>query len=165
VSSVRPDRPALLLAIAIAAAIFAVSFGFVADADRTAPTAAAAPRAPRHEPASPRVGLAPAPSLRVSASLLVRPAAPARRARVAPPPAPAASAPSTPPDGVPEEPAGPSAPVDVAPPSPSPSPSPPPAQPTAKPRPKPAAKPKTPNPPDFDDTGPAAPGKGRAVGG
>jgi hypothetical protein len=161
VSSARPDRPALLLAIVIAAAIFAVSFGFVADADRTAPTAAAAPRAPRHEPASPRVGLAPAPSLGVRASLLVRPAAPARRARVAPPPAPAASAPSTPLDGVPEEPASPSAPVDVAPPPPSP----PPAQPAAKPRPKPAAKPKTPQPPDFDDTGPAAPGKGRAVGG
>jgi hypothetical protein len=159
VSSARPDKPALLLAIVIAAAIFAVSFGFVADADRTAPTAAATPRAPRHEPASPRVGLAPAPSLRVRASLLVRPAPPPRRARVAPAPAPAASVPSTTPDGVPVEPASPSTPVDVAPPAPSPSP------PLARPAPKPAAKPKPPKPPDFDDTGPAAPGKGRAVGG
>jgi hypothetical protein len=162
VSSARPDRQAVLLAIAIAAAIFAVSFGFVADADRTAPTAAA-PRAPRHDAASPRVGLAPAPSLSVRASLLVRPARPARRARVAPAPAPAASVASTTPDGVPVEPASPSAPVDVAPPSPSPSP--PVSRPAPKPQPKPAAKPKAPKPPDFDDTGPAAPGKGRTAEG
>ena len=40
VRATRPDRASLLAAIAIAAAIFTISFGFVADADRGAPTRA-----------------------------------------------------------------------------------------------------------------------------
>jgi hypothetical protein len=151
VSPNRPATPALLMAIAIAAAIFAISFGFVADAQRSTPTAAKR-RAPRHEPASPRVGLGAAPNLRVRASLLTPPPRRAPVRRVAPRPAPAVPSPQ---DGVPEQPVTQPAPVTVAPPAPRPAP---------KPRPKPAAKPKRPKPPDFDDTGPPGPGKGRTAG-
>jgi hypothetical protein len=156
VSPTRPATPALLMAIAIAAAIFAISFGFVADAQRSTPTAAKR-RAPRHEPASPRVGLGAAPNLRVRASLLTPPPRPAPVRRVAPRRAAAAPLPSAPPADVPEQPVTQPAPVTVAPPAQRPAP---------KPRPKPAAKPKPkrPKPPDFDDTGPPGPGKGRTAG-
>jgi hypothetical protein len=170
VSAARPDRAALLVAIAIAAAIFAVSFGFAADAERGGPTATSH-RAPRHSPAPPRVALEPAPDLRVRASLLAPRRAPARPVsrHIAPRPAPVAPAPST---DVPAPPVGPSAPVGGASPvgasppvgatppatSPPPAPVPGPARPAPKPRPQPAAKPR---PPDFDDSGPSAPGKGR----
>jgi hypothetical protein len=166
VSAARPDRAALLVAIAIAAAIFAVSFGFAADAERGGPTATSH-RAPRHSPAPPRVALEPAPDLRVRASLLAPRRAPARPVsrHIAPRPAPVAPAPST---DVPAPvggatPVGGAPPVGVTPPatSPPPPPAPVPARPAPKPRPQPAAKPRPPGPPDFDDSGPSAPGKGR----
>jgi hypothetical protein len=164
VRAARPDRAALLLAIAIAAAIFTISFGFVADADR------GTPRAPRQQPASTRaatdsargerVTLGAAPGLRVRASLLARPVRRAPARRVAPTPSPAASEPSTPSTEVPVQPGDPSAPVAPAPSSTTPSPpAPAPAPVAPKPRPKPAAKPKPPKPPDFDDTGPPTPVK------
>jgi hypothetical protein len=171
VRAARPDRAALLLAIAIAAAIFTISFGFVADADRGAPTAA---RAPGQQPASPRAAAGPAggervtlgaaPALRVRASLLARPVRRARKRRVAPTPSPAESLPSGSSTEVPVQPVDSSAPVAPAPSSTTPSPVPVPAPkpaPAPKPRPKPAAKPKRPKPPDFDDTGPPAPVKRR----
>jgi hypothetical protein len=172
VRAARPDRAALLLAIGIAAAIFTISFGFVADADRGTSTAAA-PRAPGKHANSPRaasdpsrgerVTLGAAPDLRVRASLLARPIRRTRVRRVAPTPSPAASESSTPSTEVPVQPGDPSAPVAPAPSStaPSPAPAPAPAPVAPKPRPKPAAKPKPPKPPDFDDTGPPAPVKRR----
>ena len=170
VRAARPDRAALLVAIGIAAAIFTISFGFVADADRGTPTAAA-PRAPGQQPGSTRaatdsargerVTLGAAPGLRVRASLLARPVRRAPARRVAPTPSPAASEPSTPSTEVPVQPGDPSAPVAPAPSSTAPSPAPAPAPVAPKPRPKPAAKPKPPKPPDFDDTGPPAPVKRR----
>jgi len=173
VSSLARDRTVLLLALAIAAAAFAISFGFAADADRGAPAPAAAPRAPRHEPASPRVALGSAPSLQVRAALLAPPARPARRraARRSVTPAPAvtpqapdafspvggaqqplpqSSPQSAPPQSVPPQ----SSPPQQSAPAPSP-----PARPAPKPRPKAKPKPKPPKPVDFDDKGPPAPGK------
>ena len=180
VRAARPDRAALVVAIAMAAAIFTISFGFVADADRGTPTAAA-PKAPGDQPASPRaargerVTLGAAPGLRVRASLLARPGRRAPARRVAPTPSPAASEPSTPSTEVPVQPVDPSAPVAPAPSAPvgpapssttpSPAPAPAPAPVAPKPPPKPAAKPKPPKPPDFDDTGPPAPVKRRPGGG
>jgi hypothetical protein len=184
VRTARPDTAALLLAIAIAAAIFTISFGFVADADRgTSP--AGAPRAPGQQPASPRaatdptrgerVTLGAAAGLRVRASLLARPVRRTRARRRAPTPSPAASVPSAPSSEVPVQPVDPSAPVAPAPsapvapapsstaPPPPPAAAPAPAPVAPKPRPQPAAKPKPPKPPDFDDTGPAVkrpPGSG-----
>jgi hypothetical protein len=157
-----------MAALAIAAGIFAISFGFVAHADRDTPTAA--PGAPRHEasspgPAAPRVALGSAVALGVRPSLLARPVrrAPVRRVapQVAPARAPDGSLPSTPPTDAPGQPVSPSTPVGAVPttpvPAPAPAPPPPPTpKPVAKPAPKPAAKPK---PPDFDDTGPPVPGK------
>jgi hypothetical protein len=165
VSSVGRDRATLLLALAIAAASFAIAFGFAADADRGAP-AAAAPRAPRHEPHSPEVALGPAPSLRVRASLLAPPARPARRRpvqrRVEPAPAvaPQSPAPLAPVDGT-QQPLQSSPPQSAPQPSPPPQSAPPspPPRPAPKPRPKPTANPKPPKPVDFDDKGPPAPGK------
>jgi hypothetical protein len=172
VRTARPDRGALLLAIAIAAAVFTISFGFVADADRGTSTAAT-PGAPGQQPASPRaatdpargerVTLGAAPDLRVHASLLAHPVRRARARRVGPTPSPAAPVPSTPSTEVPVQPVDPSAPVAPAPSAPvapgpsstAPPPAPAPAPVAPKPRPQPAAKPKPPKPPDFDDTGPA----------
>lgn len=163
-----------MAALAIAAGIFAISFGFVADADRNTPPAAAAPGAPRHEvsspgTAAPRVALGSAVALGVRPSLLARPVRRAPVRRVAPAPTPDRSLPSTPPTDVPGQPVSPSNPVGAVPttpvPAPAPTPAPPPKpapKPVAKPAPKPAAKPK---PPDFDDTGPPAPGKRKAGGG
>jgi hypothetical protein len=177
-----------MAALAIAAGIFAVSFGFVADADRNTPPAAAAPGAPRHEvsspgAAAPRVALGSAVALGVRPSLLARSVRRARARRVvpqvAPVPAPDASLPSTPPTDVPAQPASPSTPVGAVPTTPVPAPAPTPApsrpaprpvakpapKPVAKPAPKPVAKPAPkPKPPDFDETGPPAPGKGTAGG-
>jgi hypothetical protein len=161
-----------MAALAIAAGIFAISFGFVADADRNTPPAAAAPGAPRYEPSSrgpaaPRVALGSAVALGVRPSLLARPVrrAPVRRVapQVPPVPAPAESLRSTPPTDGPGQPVGPSNPVGAVPTTPVPAPAPTPApKPVAKPAPKPVAKPK---PPDFDETGPPAPGKRTAGGG
>jgi hypothetical protein len=176
VRAARPERAALLLAIAIAAAIFTISFGFVADADRGTSTAAA-PRAPGRQPASAhaatepargeRVTLGAAPGLRIRASLLARPVRRARPRRVTPAPSPATTGPSVPSTEVPVQPVDASEPVTPAPasttPSPAPvqAPAPAPAPVAPKPRPKPAAKPKPPKPPDFDDSGPPTPVKRR----
>ena len=164
-----------MAALAIAAAIFAISFGFVADAERNTPTAA--PGAPRREasspgPAAPRVALGSAVALSVRPSLLARPVrrAPVRRVTppVAPAPAPDGSLPSTPPTDASGQPMSPSNPVGAVPttPVPAPAPTPAPPAPTPKPAPKPVAKPAPkPKPPDFDSTGPPAPGKHTAGGG
>jgi outer membrane biosynthesis protein TonB len=169
VRTARPDRAALLLAIAIAAAIFTISFGFVADADRgTLGAARPQPASPRAAPGparGERVTLGAAAGLGVRASLLARPVHRTRARRRAPTPSPAASVPSAPSSEVPVQPVDPSAPVAPTPsapvaPAPSstappPPPAPAPAPVAPKPRPQPAAKPKPPKPPDFDDTGPA----------
>ena len=172
-----------MAALAIAAGIFVISFGFVADADRNTPTAA--PGAPRHEasspgPAAPRVALGSAVALGVRPSLLARPVRRAPVRRVAPPVAPAlapdGSLPPTPPTDASGQPVSPSNPVGAVPttpvpaPAPTPAPPPPTPKPVAKPAPKPVAKPAPkpvakPKPPDFDDTGPPAPGKRTAGGG
>jgi hypothetical protein len=178
VTAARPDRAVLLVAIVIAAAIFTISFGFVADADRGTSTTAT-PRTPGQQPASrhaatgpargERVTLGAAPGLRVRASLLapqVRPVRRARARRVAPAPSPGTSVPS-PSTEAPVPPVDGSAPVAPAPSSTAPSPPPaaapvpaPAPTPVApKPHPKPAAKPKPPKSPDFDDSGPPAPAK------
>ena len=167
-TAARPDRAVLLVAIVIAAAIFTISFGFVADADRGTSTTAT-PRDPGQQPASPRaatgserVTLGAAAGLRVRASLLapqVRPVHRARARRVAPRPSPATSVPSTPSTEVPVPPVDASAPVAPAPSSTAPAPPPAPAPVAPKPRPKPVAKPKPPKSPDFDDSGPPTPAK------
>jgi protein TonB len=135
--------PALLAAIAAAAVSFGVCFAVVADATRTtSPDRIAARPAP--QAAKAKLALTPAPSLRVRASLLPRPAPPRRTVKAASEP-PAAEAPPTKQSQAPQT-------TTTAPAEPAPTPKP-------KPNPKPKPKPQ-PSGPDFDETGPQGPPSG-----
>jgi outer membrane biosynthesis protein TonB len=131
--------PALLGAIGAAAVSFGVCFAVVADATRSSPSERVAVQ-PARQAVHPRLALAPAPSLRVRASLLP-----------APPTAPVQAA-SKPPQQQQQPPPATTqtetqqTTTTPAPPAPTPKP-----QPKPKPTPKPKPKPKG---PDFDDTGP-----------
>jgi outer membrane biosynthesis protein TonB len=135
----RPHiSPALLGAIGAAAVSFGVCFAVVADATRTSPPERVAVQ-PARQAVHTRLALAPAPTLRVRASLL--PAAPSA-------PVQAASEPpkqATPP---PETQTQTQQTTTTTQTTPTPTPKP-------KPKPKPKSKPKPkPTGPDFDDTGP-----------